>query len=68
MRSLLMAPGDEQKLAEALESGADAMVVDLAQAAPGERAGARVAAAQFLKAARRRGGGPVLIVRANALN
>ena len=68
MRSLLMAPGDEQKLAEALESGADAMVVDLAQAAPGERAGARVAAAQFLKAARRRGGGPVLIVRANALD
>ena len=68
MRSLLMAPGDEQKLAGALESGADAMVVDLAQAAPGERAGARVAAAQFLKAARRRGGGPVLIVRANALD
>ena len=68
MRSLLMAPADEQKLAEALESGADAIVVDLAQAAPGERAGARVAAAQFLKAARRRGGGPVLIVRANALN
>ena len=68
MRSLLMAPADEQKLAEALESGADAIVVDLAQAAPGERAGARVAAAQFLKAARRRGGGPVLIVRANALD
>jgi citrate lyase subunit beta / citryl-CoA lyase len=68
MRSLLMAPADEQKLAEALESGADAIVVDLAQAAPGERAGARVAAAQFLKAARRLGGGPVLIVRANALD
>ena len=63
-----MAPADEQKLAEALESGADAILVDLAQAAPGERAGARVAAAQFLKAARRRGGGPVLIVRANALD
>ena len=57
MRSLLIAPGDEQKLAEALESGADAIIVDLARAAPGERAGARVAAAQFLKAARRRAAG-----------
>jgi citrate lyase subunit beta / citryl-CoA lyase len=68
MRSLLMAPAHEQNLAAALDSGADAIVVDLAQAAPGERAGARVAAAQFLKAARRLGGGPVLIVRANALD
>ena len=68
MRSLLIAPADEQWLAEALESGADAVIVDLAGAAPAERAGARAAAAQFLKAARGKIGGPVLIARANALN
>jgi citrate lyase subunit beta / citryl-CoA lyase len=68
MRSLLIAPADEQKLAEALESGADAIIVDLAQAAPAERAGARAATARFLKQARGRGGGPVLIVRANPLD
>ncbi len=49
MRSLLIARADEQKLAEALDSGADAILVDLAQAAPAERAAARAAAAQFLK-------------------
>ena len=37
MRSLLIAPADEQRLAEALKSGADAVVVDLARAAPDER-------------------------------
>ena len=63
MRSLLIAPAHEQKLAEALESGADAIIVDLAQAAPAERAGAREASARFLKYPRRRGPGPVLIVR-----
>jgi citrate lyase subunit beta/citryl-CoA lyase len=68
MRSLLIAPADEQQLAEALESGADAIIVDLAQAAPAERARARAAAARFLRDARGRGGGPVLIVRANALD
>ena len=68
MRSLLIAPADEQRLAEALESGADAIIVDLAQAAPAERATARAAAARFLKEARGRLGGPVLIVRANALD
>jgi citrate lyase subunit beta / citryl-CoA lyase len=67
MRSLLIAPADEQKLAEALDSGADAILVDLAQVAPAERAAARAAAAQFLKV-RNRLGGPVLIVRANALD
>jgi citrate lyase subunit beta / citryl-CoA lyase len=67
MRSLLIAPADEQRLAEALESGADAIIVDLAQAAPAERAGARDAAAQFLKEARGRAGGPMLMARANAL-
>jgi citrate lyase subunit beta / citryl-CoA lyase len=68
MRSLLIAPADKQRLAEALESGADAIIVDLAQAAPAERATARAAAARFLKDARGRLGGPVLIVRANALD
>ena len=68
MRSLLIARADEQTLAEALESGADAVIVDLAQAAPAERAGTRAAAAQFLKAARGKPGEPALIVRANALD
>jgi citrate lyase subunit beta / citryl-CoA lyase len=65
MRSLLLVPADEQKLAEAVDSGADAIIVDLAEAGSAERAGARAAAAQFFKAAR---GGPLLILRANALD
>jgi citrate lyase subunit beta / citryl-CoA lyase len=68
MRSLLIAPADEQRLAEALNSGADAIIVDLAGAAPAERGAARAAAAQFFSAKRRKPGGPMLIVRANALN
>jgi citrate lyase subunit beta / citryl-CoA lyase len=68
MRSLLIAPADEQRLAEALNSGADAIIVDLAQPAPAERAAARAAAARFLEEARGRLGGPVLILRANALD
>jgi citrate lyase subunit beta/citryl-CoA lyase len=42
--------------------------VDLAQAAPAERAAARAAAARFLKEARGQLGGPTLILRANALD
>jgi citrate lyase subunit beta / citryl-CoA lyase len=68
MRSLLIAPADEQKLAEALKSGADAIIVDLARAAPAERAGTRNVAALFFKAARGKPAGPVLIARANALD
>jgi citrate lyase subunit beta / citryl-CoA lyase len=68
MRSLLIAPADEQQLAEALTSGADAVIVDLARAAPAERAGARAAATEFLKRARGRGGGQALIVRTHALD
>ena len=41
MRSLLIAPADENRLAEALKSGADAIVVDLARAAPRKGGGAR---------------------------
>jgi citrate lyase subunit beta/citryl-CoA lyase len=67
MRSLLVAPADKQQLAEALASSADAILIDLVRAAPAERAGARAAAAEFLEEARGRRGGPVLIVRANAL-
>jgi citrate lyase subunit beta / citryl-CoA lyase len=68
MRSLLIAPADEQRLAEALQSGADAVIVDLAGAEPTERAGARAAAALFLKEARGKRGGPALIVRTHALD
>jgi citrate lyase subunit beta/citryl-CoA lyase len=68
MRSLLIAPADEQRLAEALESGADAIIVDLGQAAPATTAGARDAAARFLKETRSQGDGPALIVRTHALD
>ena len=67
MRSLLIAPADEKRLAEALKSGADAVIVDLAGAAAAERAAARGIAAQFLKETRGRGG-PALIIRPNALD
>jgi citrate lyase subunit beta / citryl-CoA lyase len=68
MRSLLIAPADEQRLAEALTSGADAILVDLARATPATRVAARAAASEFLKQARGRLDGPMLIVRTNALD
>jgi citrate lyase subunit beta / citryl-CoA lyase len=68
MRSLLIAPADEKRLAEALASGADAVIVDLALAAPEKRAAARAAAARFLKQARARGGAPALVIGVNALD
>jgi citrate lyase subunit beta/citryl-CoA lyase len=68
MRSLLIAPADEQRLAEALRSGADAVIVDLARAAAPERAAARAAGARFLKGTRGRGARPKLIVRPNPLD
>ncbi len=52
MRSLLIAPADEKRLAEALKSGADAIIVDLVRATPAERAAARAVAARFLKETR----------------
>ena len=67
MRSLLLAAADEKRLAEALKSGADAVVVDLAGAAPAERAAARAVAARFLETTRGRGLGPTLIVRVGPL-
>jgi citrate lyase subunit beta / citryl-CoA lyase len=68
MRSLLIAPADEQRLAEALRSGADAVLVDLPQTAPATRAVARATAALFLKGARGNPGGPALAVRTHALD
>jgi citrate lyase subunit beta/citryl-CoA lyase len=68
MRSLIIAPADEKQLAEALTSGADAVIVDLALAAPEKRTAARALAAEFLKQARARGGGPVRAVGVNALD
>jgi citrate lyase subunit beta / citryl-CoA lyase len=67
MRSLLIAPADEKRLAEALKSGADAVIVDLAGAAPAERTSARTVAARFLMEGRGRDG-PALMVRTNALD
>ena len=68
MRSLLVAPADEQRLAEALKSGADAVIVDLAQAAPATREEARATAARFLKEARGRGAAPALVIRTHRLD
>jgi citrate lyase subunit beta / citryl-CoA lyase len=68
MRSFLFAPPDERQLAQALESGADALVIDLAAAHPSGRVGARSAVARFLETMRGRSAGPALIVRPNALD
>jgi citrate lyase subunit beta/citryl-CoA lyase len=70
VRSLLIAPAeDEAKLAVALASGADALVVDLDGAGPpGVKAAARAIAARFLKEARTRAGAPALIVRVSPLS
>jgi citrate lyase subunit beta/citryl-CoA lyase len=69
MRSLLFVPGDdEKKLAKALSSGADALIVDLEDSvAPAAKAPARAVAAAFLNDARRRAARPRLIVRVNPL-
>jgi citrate lyase subunit beta / citryl-CoA lyase len=68
MRSLLIAPADEKRLAEALECGADAVIVDLAGARPAEREGARAVAQRFLKMTCARGGEPARVVRTNVLD
>src|SRR3984885_10811116 len=68
MRSLLITPADEQRLAEALNRRAHTIFVDLAQGAPAGRVASRAAAARFLKETPGRLGGPMLIVRANALD
>jgi citrate lyase subunit beta/citryl-CoA lyase len=69
MRSLLFVPGDdERKLAKALSSEADALIVDLEDSvALAAKAAARATAAAFLREARRRARRPRLIVRVNSL-
>jgi citrate lyase subunit beta / citryl-CoA lyase len=68
MRSLIVAPADEKRLAEALASGADGLVVDLALAPPGGAAAARAAAGRCLKEARALRSRPALIVGLSALD
>lgn len=69
MRSLLFVPGDsEKKLAKALESGADALIVDLEDSVAAERkAVARGLAGEYLAARCKNSCGPKLIVRINDL-
>lgn len=70
MRSLLFVPGDsERKLGKALDSGADALIVDLEDSvSAASKPAARAMTAAFLTSARRRAGRPRLYVRVNALN
>jgi citrate lyase subunit beta/citryl-CoA lyase len=65
LRSLIIAPGDDDaRLRAALESGADAVVIDLV-VAPGARAAARANAARLL--AKAQALTPALLVRVNPL-
>lgn len=70
MRSLLFVPGDsEKKLAKALDSGADCLIVDLEDSvAAAAKAAARGLAAEFLRDAATRADRPRLYVRVNALD
>jgi citrate lyase subunit beta/citryl-CoA lyase len=67
MRSLLFVPADsDRKLAKGLESGADALILDLEDSvAAGRKAAARETALAFLKA---HAGRHRLVVRVNALD
>ena len=67
MRSLLFVPGDSQKkLAKAVESGADALVLDLEDSvAASEKARAREMVAEFVAAHRALDARPRLYVRVN---
>ena len=69
LRSLLFVPGDsEKKLAKGLESGADALILDLEDAvAPARKPAARAMVRDYL-AAHRDGAGPQLWVRINPLD
>jgi citrate lyase subunit beta/citryl-CoA lyase len=69
MRSLLFVPGDDAaKLAKALASDADALIVDLEDSvSEARKAMARAAAAAFVAEARRRATRPRLYVRVNPL-
>jgi citrate lyase subunit beta / citryl-CoA lyase len=70
MRSLLFVPGDSpRKLAKGLESGADALILDLEDSVAAERkAEARATALAFLKYAGKADKRPRLLVRVNSLD
>ena len=70
MRSALFVPGDdEKKLAKALSSGADALIVDLEDSvAHSAKERARRIAAEFLSAAASQDSRPRLILRVNPLD
>jgi len=70
MRSLLFVPGDsDKKLAKALESGADALILDLEDSvALAAKPQARASVAAFVSAARARAVRPRLYVRVNPLD
>ena len=68
MRSLLFVPADsDKKLAKGLESGADALIIDLEDSVAAEKKpAARVTAAEFLKSNIKTKDRPRLFVRVNA--
>lgn len=70
MRSLLFVPGDsERKLAKALASGADALILDLEDSvAPANRPAARELTAAFVRETRARANSPLLYVRINPID
>src|SRR5882724_1503484 len=70
MRSLLFVPADsEKKLAKGLDSGADAVILDLEDSVAAKRkSAAREAALAFLREHAPRANRPRLIVRVNALD
>jgi citrate lyase subunit beta/citryl-CoA lyase len=70
MRSLLFVPGDsERKLAKAMASGADALILDLEDSvAPANRPAARALTAAFVRETRARAGSPLLYVRINPID
>lgn len=69
-RSFLFVPADsEKKLAKGLESGADAVILDLEDSVAADRKGAaRVLARDFLKQHASAAKRPALVVRVNALD
>jgi citrate lyase subunit beta/citryl-CoA lyase len=70
MRSLLFVPGDSpRKLAKGLESGADALILDLEDSVAAERkAEARTTSLAFLKEVGAKARRPRLLVRVNGLD
>ena len=69
MRSLLFVPGDsDRKIAKAMTSGADALILDLEDSVSADRkAVAREMTRDFVASAKAREGRPRLYVRINSL-